>query len=486
MSAWRLAWITRLVIGAWRIASVTRLVTSPWRIAWVTRLVIGAWRIAWLAAVVFTALAACGRESQTVEQEAAHTVDVVRPAVVTVSDTVESFGSIVIRRKTDVTAEVDGVVASLPVEEGDRVSSGSHVAELENVQLDVRHRQAVSDIERAESSVELAEARLAKARENVLRELMSLELREIEQEIREFDLDHGSERIEHARQLKDVGGVTAEELRELEAEQVRMRGAYEAFLKETAIQSVALSDRAILDAGLSLPASREERIDVLQRLNTQIEAAEAAVSRSALESARAELDSVELLLEELTITAPAGGLIGARHVEVGERLREGEPVVSIFEEAPIHALLPVRESEAGRLSPGQYAEIVVPALDDIRLGGAVERVSPTVDPRSGSASVRVVLGNSDGKLRPGMFVHGSIVYGSDRRVPVVPLSSLVRRDGSRASIFLIRSERAYLSEVQVGMERPDQTIEVTDGLSGEELIIDTPSPLIREGDYVHE
>lgn len=434
---------------------------------------------------VSTALA-CAREQPSVQDNAVHAVTLVEPKLRTISDKIETFGSIAVRRKTDVTAAVDGIVRSRPFEEGERIASGAVVVELDNVQLRVRHRQAQSEIESAESSVLLAEARLAEARENVRRELIGVDRREIERDTKEFELERLSDRIEREKRLNEVGGATDEELRELHDQQVRMQGDYEALLKEIEIQSLAFSAEAISRKGYPVPRTETERIELLQTLSTQTEAAQLAVARSSLDSARAELDSVELLLDELVVTAPRRGTIGARHVEVGERVQEGGAVVSIFEEDPIHALLPVRESETGLIAVGQRSDIVVPAVSDEYLRGEVDRISPTVDPQSGSVAVRVVVENSEGTLKPGMFVEGSIGYGRERQALVVPVSSLVGSDGRSASVFVVRGGRALRREIAIGEERNDRTVEVEDGLTENELLIDTPSPLIREGDRVQQ
>ena len=438
--------------------------------------------VLWIAATIVS----CGRAEEPVQGADVHVVDLATPTRRTITDEIESFGSVAVRRKTNVTAAVDGIVRALPVDEGDRVAEGDTVAELENVQLEIRYGQALSEIESAESGVLLAEARLSKARENVRRELIGVDRWEIERLVTEFDLEHLRARIERAERLREVGGTTDEELRELQAQQVRMRGDYEALLKDIEIQSLSLSDEAIIRAGRAVPETEEGRIDLLERLNTETEAAQLAVARSRLEAARAELESVELLLEELVVAAPRTGTIATRQVDIGERVQEGSAVVSVFEETPIHALLPVRESETGLVHPGQASEIVVPAVSGESLRGEVERVSATVDSRSGSAAVRVVVENSEGALKPGMFVEGTIIYGGEREALVIPVSSLLRRDGQTASLFLVRGGRALRREIQVGEERHDGTIEVTGGLEEGELLIDSPSPLIREGDRVRE
>lgn len=439
-----------------------------------------------VAAALAATIAACGANAGIEGEVRSHRVDIVRAEQRTIVERIESFGSIAIRGKADVTAAVDGTVRELPFGEGDAVAAGETVAVLENVQLEVRRRQVESEIASAESAVALAEARYDEAAEDVLRRILSLDRREVQRRVAEFDLDYLDERIERTERLRRVGGAAQEELQELYARRVRLRGEYEALLKEIEIESLSLTDDAIAAAGLPVPDDDSQRIAVLQRLNTAIEAAELDVAGSTLESARAEADSVELLIDELTVRAPLGGTVGARHVEVGERVDAGAPVVSILELHPIHALLPVRESEVGLLARGLDARVVVPAATNAVREGAIERIAPIVDARSGNVSVRILLDNADAALRPGMFVRGEIEHGGEREAVAIPGSTLVDRDSSSATLLFVRGGRALKREIELGEELSDGWVEVTEGLTAAELVIDSPSPLIREGDRVYE
>ncbi len=439
-----------------------------------------------LAAAAVVLLAVCDAQEPAGEERRSHRVEIVEPVRRTIVDRVESFGSIAVRDKADVTAAVDGTVRELPFDEGDAVAAGDTVGVLENVQLEVRRRQAESEVASAVSAVALAEARRDEAREDVEREILALERREVERRVTEFELDYLDDRIGDTERLHRVGGATERELRELHARRVRVRGEYDVLLKAIEIESFSLSDEAIEAAGLAVPDDDEQRVRLLQQLNTATEAAELAVAESALESARAELDSVELLLEELTVSAPIGGTVAARHVDVGERVDDGAPIVSIFASDPVHAALPVRESEGGVLSRGLDARVVVPAVSSENRRGEVERIGPMVDRRSGSVSVRILLDNSDGTLRPGMFVRGEIIYGDEREAIAVPESALTDRDGSTGTLFFVRGGRAFRRKVEIGEELADGRFEISDGLAEGELVIDSPSPLIQEGDQVHE
>lgn len=442
--------------------------------------------IRWVPATLLLIMTSCTAQQEPVPRVSEHRSELVEPAARTIRSTIESFGSLVIRGKADITAAVDGRVHAMPAREGEFVESGQVVAVLENIQLQIRLRQAESDVARARSGVLLQEARVSEAQEGIERRLLGIEQSEIEQEMVEFEQSFLAESIANAQELEEVGGTSSEELRSLHAERIRLEGEHATLSKQIELQALGLSDATILEAGESVPHTRRDRVDVLARLNTRTEQAELDVARSALESARAEQESAALLLEELMLRAPRDGIVARLHVQDGERVNIGDPVISMFANDLIHALLPVRESEADLLAPGLPAEITVPSLDGERFFGEVERISPTVDPHSGSVASRVLLENNDGALSPGMFVRGQIEIGEPREALAVPPTAVVERGDSGGTVMVVRNRLAMRRPVEFGVELEDGWVEIVSGLSGEELLVDSPSPLIREGDRIVE
>lgn len=439
-----------------------------------------------LALAAILSFAGCGSPVEEAAVEHSHTVEVERAREQTIREKVESYGSVAVRSSVDVTAAVDGSVRRVAVEPGDRVEVGTPLVHLENVQLSVRHRQAESDIEQSRSSVVLARARLDEARSAVERRVLALEKRAIEVELMRFEQGYLGEATARARQLKEIGGTSEEELRELEATAVRLRADYESLIKEIEIESLSYGNAAIRAAGAGVPEEDAQRVELLTEINTRTEQARLAVAKSAHESALAELESTELLQGELEIRSPRSGVVAARQVEQGERLREGDTVVSLFEEDPLHALISATEAQAAFLSAGLEARVTVVSLDERIYRGEVERVSPAVDRERGGVPVRILMENSDGALRPGLFVRATIYLGEERPALTIARSTLVRQEESEGTVVIVRGERAMHRDIELGALVPDERIEVRSGLSHDELLVDRPSALIEDGDALNE
>ncbi|HXE76102.1 MAG TPA: efflux RND transporter periplasmic adaptor subunit [Candidatus Xenobia bacterium] len=133
-----------------------------------------------------------------------------------------------------------------------------------------------------------------------------------------------------------------------------------------------------------------------------------AASQALLESAQAEVKELEAQLEKTRIRAPFAGLVARRYIRVGQTVLKDDKDDRCFRVSalrPLQVRFLVSEMTGRRPRPGELVN-VVPASDSQRVYPArITRVSPTVDPGSGSYDVTAVLvGSTLSELRPGMSV----------------------------------------------------------------------------------
>ncbi len=133
-----------------------------------------------------------------------------------------------------------------------------------------------------------------------------------------------------------------------------------------------------------------------------------AASRALLDSARAEVKELEAALEKTRIRAPFAGLVARRYIRVGQTVLKDDKddrCFRISELRPLQVRFLVSEMTARRPRTGELVN-VVPVSDSQRVYPArIVKVSPTVDPGSGSYDVTAQLAGSDlSELRPGMSV----------------------------------------------------------------------------------
>jgi membrane fusion protein (multidrug efflux system) len=98
----------------------------------------------------------------------------------------------------------------------------------------------------------------------------------------------------------------------------------------------------------------------------------------------------------------------------------------------------VPEKHLRELQPGQIARVGAPSLGDASYIGKVKRISPVVDPRSGTVKVTVGLGGQQG-LRPGLYVDVDLVTATHLETVLVPKRALVY-DTDRMFVFRLKND----------------------------------------------
>jgi membrane fusion protein (multidrug efflux system) len=98
-----------------------------------------------------------------------------------------------------------------------------------------------------------------------------------------------------------------------------------------------------------------------------------AVAR--LAAARAARDAAALQLSYTTIKAPAAGLVSKRQIEVGQLVQPGQPILSIVADTGVYVTANLKETQLGRVRPGQQVDLDVDAYGDCKAEGRVESIA---------------------------------------------------------------------------------------------------------------
>lgn len=419
-------------------------------------------------------------------QQAVAVVSAVRPEEFVEEPAVESFGSLAFVRSNTVTAEVGGTVEQLLADMGDVVTAGELLAQLENVQLEIRETQTRAQLEQARAAVELAQAQLREGERATEARLLGLERTIIQLEQRRRELEDIRETLDEQRSLREVDGVSQEALESTELEFFSRQSSVASLERQLAIDEIGFRDRDVLEHLGRAPRSEEERANAIVALNTQTLRAQVSNARARRSLAEAELESVIELQRELTIRSPTDGVIANRAVEAGDTVAEATPIFTIIGDDPsLYAVISLPERDAPLVRRGQPATVRVPALDDAAYPGTVAILSPLLDPQTGNRVVRVELPAEDSRLLPGLFVRVRIPTDMPRSVMTLPSSTFRSREADRATVLTIENGRVFEKTIEVRdlVGEPDR-VAIESGLEDEALIVDRPSEILREGTEV--
>jgi membrane fusion protein, copper/silver efflux system len=110
----------------------------------------------------------------------------------------------------------------------------------------------------------------------------------------------------------------------------------------------------------------------------------------------------------VTIPAPASGVVVERLAAQGDYVEAGQAVYRLADLSRLWAQLEVYESDLPWLRVGLPARFTAQGLPGEEFSGTVAFIDPAVSPQTRTARVRVEIPNPDGRLKPGMFVRGTV------------------------------------------------------------------------------
>ena len=253
---------------------------------------------------------------------------------------------------------------------------------------------------------------------------------------------------------------------------------------------------ALSMAEANLPAARslEERLKSLVAIRAvgqqEYDDAAAALRRAeaTVEASRAAMESARINLAYTPIKSPIPGRIGRSSVTVGALVAAYQPVpLAVVQQLdPIYVDVPQssadllrlrRAMESGRLKKdGDAQSRVKLRLEDgtpYPLEGTLKFRDVTVDPTTGSVTLRMVFPNPDHVLLPGMFVRAVVEEGVDEQAILVPQQGVTRDPRGRATA-LVAGADGRVEERTLSLDRAigDRWL-VTDGLaSGDQVIVE--------------
>lgn len=193
-------------------------------------------------------------------------------------------------------------------------------------------------------------------------------------------------------------------------------------------------------------------------------------ARAALESARAGLSEAGEQVDYTVIRAPYSGILTERHVDVGEAVQPGQPLVSGLSLNRLRVKVDVPQSDVAAIREHLQAAVLLPGGRRLQADQVI--VFPYADPRTHSFQVRVELPEAETGLQPGMTVKTTFKLGEQRRV-MVPVSALVRRSEVTAVYVVGEDNRVSLRQVRLG-HQVDDRVEVIAGLAEGERIAADP------------
>jgi RND family efflux transporter MFP subunit len=217
--------------------------------------------------------------------------------------------------------------------------------------------------------------------------------------------------------------------------------------------------------------------------------AQAAVMKAADQKVK----NYEALIRFKTIVAPYDGVVTVRNINVGDYVnKEGtlstskEASSNLFTVADVSRMrlfVSVPESFGSFLQPGLTADVTVPQIPNRHFTAKFLTVARGFDPDTRTAVTEFTIENEDRALWPGSYATVRLTVAVDKKVLTIPSSALVFQEHGTQVAVVKEDGRLHFKPITVG-KILDATVEVTEGISTTDRIVNNPSAALLEGEQV--
>jgi HlyD family secretion protein len=261
----------------------------------------------------------------------------------------------------NVAAEVGGRVVRVPVTEGARVTAGDTLIQINDEEYRLQLKQAVANLASLDAAYRLA-----------------------------------------------IGGSRKEDLLQTEAAYTAARADHQRM--KDLLASATITQKQYDDVYARFVAAEQTYAKARSGLRPE----EISGARARREGAAAQVELLQKRIRDCTVLAPAPGTLTLRAVEPGELVGLGSNVARLTFLDKVKLTIYVNESELGRVSLGQRADVFIDTFGQSRtFAGTVVYISPSAEftPKNVQTkeertklvfAVKIEVENPDGALKPGL------------------------------------------------------------------------------------
>ena len=263
---------------------------------------------------------------------------------------------------------------------------------------------------------------------------------------------------------------------------------------ELLVQQDTSSEEAQLratEATVALAKLNLERLTKLLADNT-ISQSQYDNAEAQFKQAVAQADSIRAIIAKKTIRAPFAGRLGIRLVNLGEVLKEGQPIVSLQSLDPIYVNFLLPQQQLGQVQRGLNVRVTTDGAPGQVIEGKVTAINPEVDAATRNIRIQATIANPEERLRPGMFVNVAVVLPAREKVLAIPATAVLYAPYSD-SVFVVEEKKSERGGqpitavrqqfAQLGEKRGD-FVSVVTGLKEGDTVVSTGAFKLRNGQEV--
>ena len=395
-------------------------------------------KLALISAVVVVAFVAsgCSKEkapdADTPTAAEVRNVAIVKVSRSSIEDFYEATGTVKAKTTTQVSANMMGRIVSFPAAEGDTVSRGQVLVEIDN----------------SESKAQLARAQAG------LREAQA-------------SLDEVARSVDSA----NAGVRTAEANKQLaEKTFARYKELYER-------RSASAQEFDEAQSRLSAATSELDRA----RANVQTALSKNKQINARIDQAKAEIANTKVYAGYSKIVAPVSGIIVKKFAEAGATAAPGTPLLSIEDNSQYRLEAGVEESHSRSIHVGGRVAVRIDAIGEGEFMGTIAEIMPTSDATSRSYTVKIDL-PANQALKSGLYGLARFPVAQKEAI-TIPESAVIQR-GQLTGVYVVGSEGNVQFRIVTTGKTSEGMIEILSGVTEGDEIANSEIEKLSDGTKV--
>ena len=349
--------------------------------------------------------------------------------------TIVASGRVETPHRVEIGAQIIGTVRRVPVREGQTVSAGATLVELESAELQASFTQAQRTVQAAAASV---------------RQMQEVQAPGAVQTLRQAQLNHDAARdaATRSRALLEAGAISP-------AEFDAARRAEEA-------------------------AAAQLRIAQQNVERARPSGSDAAAAAAALAQARAGADLARARLAYATVRSPSAGMLIARNVEPGDVVQPGRALMVLSPGGETQLVVQIDEKNLHLLSLGLSALASADAYPRQRFDAQIAYINPSIDAQRGAVEVRLRVPSPPTYLKQDMTVSVDIAIARRANAVLVPSDAVHDLDQPAPWVLVIDGRHARRRPVILGLVS-NGTCEVLRGLDAGDRVVPVATTTVTDG-----
>lgn len=340
--------------------------------------------------------------------------------------TLVASGHVASRFRTDIGAQITGIVVRVPVREGQTVRVGDTLIVLDDTESRALVVQADAQLQQATAQV---------------------------RQLREFTLPAAQQTLVQAR-----------------ATLLSMEQGFARNLTAAGFDSEAARDEAQKNLDIARAEARSAELAVV---TSQPSGSNATAVNAQLAQAKANRSAARTRDSYRAILAPRAGTLIARNVEVGDVAQIGKSLMSLSPTGAVSIEVLIDERNLGAVAVGQPALAAADAFPATRFAATVSFINPGIDLLRASVAMQLAVPNAPAFLRQDMTVSVDIETARHNAVLVVATTDIHDLRTQHPWVFVVRNKHARRLAISLGLVAAGHAEVLTGVVAGDSVIVGT-------------